>query len=191
KGIGGDVAVAAHLRLQIEVVGRRDPAPGVLGNGAIDALQLAGVGIGQRAQQHFIDDAERRRVGADAESERHDGNEDEAGRATQRPEGESKIVHGIQLRRPFSRYRASSAGAAHRDAWQGFGPRSALSMPAAACPLLKPNVPESGTRVSVSAARKPIACYARASWGSADWRVRPARLATAATSSAGRTGLAS
>ena len=33
--------------------------------------------------------------------------------------------------------------------------------------------------------------YARASWASACWRVRPERLATAATSSAGRTGLAS
>ena len=82
NAVGGNLAVAVHLGLQIEVVGRREAAPRVLGSGAIDAVQLTAVGIGQRAQQVFIEDAERRRVGADAEPERDDGDEGEAGRAT-------------------------------------------------------------------------------------------------------------
>ena len=43
-------------------------------------------------QQNFIDDAERRRVGTDAESERDDGSEGEAGGATQRPDGEAEVT---------------------------------------------------------------------------------------------------
>ncbi len=67
-GVGGNFAVAVHLGLQIEVVGRRDTAPGVLGNGAIDTVESIAVGIGRRAQQHLVGYAERRRVGTDAES---------------------------------------------------------------------------------------------------------------------------
>ncbi len=151
KRIGGNLAVAAHLGPKIEVVGRRDPAPRVLGNGAIDAVQLAAVGIRQRAQQNLVDDAERRRVGTDAESERDDGNEDEAGRATQRPDGEAEIredgkrlVHLIQLRPPVKQVsrqaRSLSRIALHGKAL-GPGPGPLI---AATCPAPDTNRPRIG-----------------------------------------------
>src|SRR5207245_8726146 len=42
--VGGNLAVAAHLGLQIEVVGRRETAAGVFATGAIDAVQSIAVG---------------------------------------------------------------------------------------------------------------------------------------------------
>jgi hypothetical protein len=91
-GIAGDLAVAARLRLEVEVVGRRDAAATILARRAIDALQSIAVGIGRRAQLVAVEDAEHRGVGPDAESEREDGNEGEARRATQRLDGEAKVT---------------------------------------------------------------------------------------------------
>src|SRR5437867_4686270 len=76
----------------MEVVGRRDTAEGILGSGAIDAVQLIPVGIGRRAQHVVIEYAEHRRVGTDAKSERDDSNEGEAGRATQQLDGEADVT---------------------------------------------------------------------------------------------------
>ncbi len=89
-GVSGDLAVAVHLGLQIQVVGRRDAAEGILGSRAIDAVQSIAVGIGRRAHVS-VEHAEHRRVGADAESERDDGDEGQAGRATQRLDGEPEV----------------------------------------------------------------------------------------------------
>ena len=134
KGVGGNFPVAVHFGLQIEVVGRRDSAPGILRSGSIDAIQSTAVGIGQRAQQHFIDDAERRRVGTDAESERHHGNDGEAGRATQRPDGEAEVTEDgdgfvdqhVEVVAEGCRHRARLFRWAKRAAWQGSAPGRAL-----------------------------------------------------------------
>ncbi len=91
KAVAGHLPVAAHLGLQIEVVGRRDPAARVLGSAPIDAVHMIAVAVRQRAKEHLVEYAERRRVGADAESERDDGDEGEAGRATERPDGEAEV----------------------------------------------------------------------------------------------------
>src|SRR5262249_13351024 len=88
-----------------------------------------------------VEDAEHRRVRADAESERDDGNESEAGRATQRLEGEAKVVHRVQSRPLTSRYRASPCRRPDRAARQGLARGPRRSMTAAACPV-------PGTRLS-------------------------------------------
>jgi hypothetical protein len=113
-GVGGNLAVAVHLGFQIEVVGRREAAARIPGSGAIDAVQEVAAGIGCRAQHVPIEDAEHRRVGADAESERDDGDQGEAGRAMQRLDGEAdvtedagKLVHGVSARPPECRHRAN------------------------------------------------------------------------------------
>ena len=46
-------------------------------------MQTAGVAVRQRLEQHAVDDAEDRAVGADAERERDDGDEREPGRSPQ------------------------------------------------------------------------------------------------------------
>src|SRR2546422_6927985 len=58
-------------------------------------------------QQNFIDDAERRRVGTDAESERDDGSEGEAGGATQRPDGEAEVTEDFDGDRKSTRLNSS------------------------------------------------------------------------------------
>src|SRR5207245_5951415 len=92
RRVGGNVTVAVHLGLQVEVVGRRDTAARILGSGAIDAVQFVPARIGRRAQHVFIEYAEHRRVGTDAKPERDDGNEGEAGRATERIGGEAEVT---------------------------------------------------------------------------------------------------
>ena len=96
-GVGRDLAVAVHLGLQIEVIGRRESAARVLAAGAVDAVQPIGVGIRRRAQHVSIEDAEHRRVGTDAKPERDDGNQCESRGASQRLDGEAKRAHVIQL----------------------------------------------------------------------------------------------
>ena len=91
-GVGGNFPVALRLGLEVEVVGRGDAAAAVLARGAIDAVQEVAVGVGRRAQPVLIEDAEHRGVGADAEPERDDGDEGEAGRAAERLGGETQVA---------------------------------------------------------------------------------------------------
>jgi len=63
-------------------------------------VQPFGVAERQRFQQHAVDDAENGAVGADADAERHDDDERQARRSTERAEGVAKIVkdvHGVEL----------------------------------------------------------------------------------------------
>src|SRR5262245_46740160 len=92
EGVRGDLAVAAYLGPQIEVVGRRNTAAGVVGGGAEDALQPIPVGVRRRPQQVGVEGAEHRRVGADAEPERDDGDESESRSPTQRLDGEAEVT---------------------------------------------------------------------------------------------------
>ena len=96
--VGSDLAIAADLGPQIEVVGRRDPATRILGSGAEDAIQSAAVGVGRRAQEQAVEHAEHRRVRADTQAQRDDGDEGEAWSTAQRLDGaahESLSFHGI------------------------------------------------------------------------------------------------
>ena len=58
-----------------------------------DAKQLLWVLNGERAQQEFVDQAEDRRVGSDADREREHGHGGEAGVFQQLAEGESQVIH--------------------------------------------------------------------------------------------------
>ena len=53
------------------------------------------VRVGQRLEQHAVDDAEDRRVGADAERHRHDDDEGEAGVAAK---GADPVAHVLRDR---------------------------------------------------------------------------------------------
>jgi len=54
-----------------------------------------GVRIGQRTQQHAVDDAEDRGVGANAEAEREDERHRKPGHARQAAQGDADVVeHG-------------------------------------------------------------------------------------------------
>src|SRR6185369_1472756 len=66
--VGGNLAVAARLGLEVEIVGGRDAAAAFLARGAVNAVQPIAIGIWSRAQRVPIEDAEHRRVGPDPES---------------------------------------------------------------------------------------------------------------------------
>jgi hypothetical protein len=78
-----------HLALQIEEVGGRNTARRVLRSGAVDPIQLFGLGIGERLEQDRIENAEHSCVRADAETKRDNREESETGRPDQLPEGET------------------------------------------------------------------------------------------------------
>ena len=93
---------AAGVALPIQVVDVSDGAAGarlwiVLGR-LPQGDDPLGVVIGQRAQQHSVDDAEERRGGADAKSEGENGDRDERGAGRQRAKGDSNVlkigIHG-------------------------------------------------------------------------------------------------
>ncbi len=92
EAVAGDLAVARHLGFQIEVVGRRDGPPGILGRGAIDAIQSSAVLEGERSQEDLVEHAERRRSRADPEPEREDRDDREAGSPPQRSDGEAEVT---------------------------------------------------------------------------------------------------
>jgi hypothetical protein len=91
NAVGGNFAVAIHLGLQREVVGRRKTAPRVLGGGAINAIQMIALRVGQRSQQNTIEDAEHRDVGPDAERERDDRDDGEPGRFRELAESVTEV----------------------------------------------------------------------------------------------------
>ena len=59
------------------------------------APSASGLGIRQRPQQHAVDDAEDRAGGADAERERQDGDEREAGRARELPDRVARVANHV------------------------------------------------------------------------------------------------
>src|ERR1044072_3806905 len=93
--VGGDRAEAAALGTEIEHVGQRFTLARIRTtlSRAPDIYELLRMRIGQGAQQHGIDHAEDRAVGANAERERRDRNDAEAGRLQQHAERVSEITH--------------------------------------------------------------------------------------------------
>ena len=97
RDVGGNLAVTSPLRLEGEIVGRRDEALRLVGGGAIDAVQLIAVDKGQRSQHVAVEDAEHRGVGPDAERERHHGHGGKAGRLGELPKSEANVgEHGSE-----------------------------------------------------------------------------------------------
>ena len=77
-----------------EVRGRVRPAVG-MNRSAEDLNESLGVGIRQRLEEIGVEHAEHRGVGADAESQCHDGDGGEPGRATKRSRRVAKILKEI------------------------------------------------------------------------------------------------
>ena len=82
---------------ELEELRRRDPEL-VEAHGreaAGQEHQLLGLRVGQRAQQHAVDDREDRGVGADAQGQREDRDQGEPGRAQQAPGGVADIAQQV------------------------------------------------------------------------------------------------
>ena len=96
--VGGDRAEAAALRAEIKHVGQRLGLARIrtARSRAPDIHELLWMRIGQRAQQHGIDDAENCAVRANAECKRRDRDNAEAGRLQQHAERVTKISHHIR-----------------------------------------------------------------------------------------------
>ena len=89
-------SIGGRLRLAIDVVGNRHA-----GLVQIDALvavpdedQPVRIRIRQRPQQRLVEQAENRRVRADAQRERQDRDQGENGLLAERPEGIAEVLHG-------------------------------------------------------------------------------------------------
>jgi hypothetical protein len=101
-------AVAPVEERQVaDVAGRSGRPPLADGDEAI------GIRIRQRTEQHGIEDAEDRRVRADAEGERHERDRREAGRAPQQPRGVANVPPEVdqQARRTVRGRRQRRGGA--------------------------------------------------------------------------------
>jgi hypothetical protein len=83
---------------EVEVVGRREAdLRQVRPRDALeDHEEPVGIVIGGRPQQHGVDEAEHRGVGPDAERERRDDHDREAGRFDEGTSGEPEIVRKRQ-----------------------------------------------------------------------------------------------
>ena len=81
--------VVIHLlRREADVVGDR------VSLAVVQDDELVAVLVGQRPQQHAVDDAEDRRVGADAERHRHDDDESEARIAAEAAQAVADVLRG-------------------------------------------------------------------------------------------------
>ena len=82
--VAGDAAEAGFLLIEGEVVGRGEAAVLVLRRGAVEPHQVVGVRKWQRTQEQRVHEAEHRGVQADAERQREDRDEREAGLPAER-----------------------------------------------------------------------------------------------------------
>ena len=102
-GDGGGAREHVVLAAPVEEEGRRRPLPrGPVLEAQVlpDHDEAIGLRIGQRTQQHAVDDREDGRVGADAERERRDRDDGESRLAAKGPEGELQIgEHGLYFAR--------------------------------------------------------------------------------------------
>ena len=85
RRVPGDVLHGAGLRAPVEDV-EVGAVVGLVADGGVDGDEARRVGEGQRLQQHAVDDAEDRGVGADAEGQHHDDQRAEARRLEEEPE---------------------------------------------------------------------------------------------------------
>jgi hypothetical protein len=97
--IGGEVREAVILLAEILEVGIRHIARVAALEYGRDLHEAFGVGVGERAQQHTVHDAENRGARADAERESGDGDKGKARAFTQAPNSETKIVQHDGFRR--------------------------------------------------------------------------------------------
>ena len=94
--------VVEGRRRDRQLVGEAD-LPGQLRVRGPDHRQPLGIAERQRRQQHRIDDAEDRRVGADPQRQREDGDDRERRPLEQRPAGEAKVLQqGLHAGPPLS-----------------------------------------------------------------------------------------
>ena len=91
-----------------------------------------GRGVGERAQQHGIHDAEHRRRSAEAERERQDGRDGEAARVGETSSGKAKRSHHDGNNTP-TRSTRDSARAGRRGTGSGFKTREVRLKPDATC----------------------------------------------------------
>ena len=85
---------ARRARLVLDVLGWRDveaPSTNLGGESLPEHRELPGIAIGERPQEHCVDDREDRRIRADAEREHDYGNRGKPRRMTQRPKRVAKI----------------------------------------------------------------------------------------------------
>src|SRR5205814_1966718 len=76
---------------QIDVIAIGDPPQPRVGRGRVDLDNPASIRYGQRTEQHRVDIAEHRGVGADAEGERDDRNQRETGRLRESANGKADV----------------------------------------------------------------------------------------------------
>ena len=100
--VHGDGGEGFGLALPVEEVEIADGRLVLAGVFFVDGDELAGVRVGQRIQEHAVDDGEQSGVRADAEGEGEDGDEGERGRLEKHAEGEAKVLkqgdHGVPRR---------------------------------------------------------------------------------------------
>jgi hypothetical protein len=90
---GRDIIQRVSPRAQVQVIGRRHVVePGGAAHLMEDADELLGMRIGQRPQEHRVDHGEDRRVGADAQGQRHHGGQSESGRPGEPADGVAQVL---------------------------------------------------------------------------------------------------
>ena len=93
---GGEVREDVRLAPPVEEVGGRDrlaPVSSRPARSAVEHHDALGLGGREGPQHERVDDAEDRRVGAEAEGQRHDDEEGEAGALEEGARGDAKGVH--------------------------------------------------------------------------------------------------
>jgi hypothetical protein len=97
RAVSDQVVEDRARRLQVQVVGIGTAGISVaVGRVGVDVHEAVGFANRKRPEQYRVDEAEQRRVEADAERERRHGNQGKAGTAAQPPGGEAKVVpHGL------------------------------------------------------------------------------------------------
>ncbi len=101
--VGAHLTQRAGVAGEVEKVGRGEIVDLVqVGLEADHADQLVGRRVGQRRQQHRTHHAEHRGVGADAQGQRADGDQREAGAGEQTADGEAEILRHAAIDGPAS-----------------------------------------------------------------------------------------
>jgi len=96
---GGERGESPGLAGPREKIGRRGARLGAARRPQAQHHQLGRAGIVQRTQQHAVDHAEDGRGGADAEGQREDGDDGEAGMLAQHPQAETQVTaQGVEPR---------------------------------------------------------------------------------------------
>jgi len=106
--INSEIIERLRCFARIEEVGRRQRKLGESGRGVEDAHDALGLRVGQWLQQHCLDDAVDRASSANAESQRQDGDENEARARSKRTkcianvmtDGVHRVSFSFRYRRP-------------------------------------------------------------------------------------------